>query len=236
MANLIPEKFFISDDLGIKLGDGKEKLTFQGIYILLRNTLDIKYTRKLHIDSILKKCKGKFFKALYECLRKCIIINIPKFPQSFITNISTEYNKQFLDFTLKDLYQYFHLLPYSIDEFFEKKYCLKGKEIYFKYLVYSKLTNLYSQYLKSKNYKRTLELIKTKKGINICKLYQFASENFINYYLFSKAHIRKKTNSLSQENLNMEQSEDAKDTKGSNASQISKEDISEPSVLFLLKE
>ena len=36
-----------------------------------------------------------------------------------------------------------------------------------------------------------IELIKTKKGVKIAKLYQFVSDNFINYYLFSKAHIKK---------------------------------------------
>ena len=235
MENLAPEKFFISDDLGIKLSEERQKLSFQGIYIYLRKTLDIKYTRKLHIDSVLKKCKGKFFKAVYECLRKCIVINIPKIPQTFITNISTEYNKKFIDFTLKDLYQHFHLLPYSIDEFFEKKYCVKGKENYFKYLIYSKISTLYSQYIKSKNYNRTLELIKSKKGNKITKLYKFASENFINYYLFSKAHIKKNIKKIPKQNWNKEQNE-FKDCKGSNSSQISKEDNTEQSVLFLIKD
>lgn len=236
MENLLPEKFYISEDLGIKLSEEKQKLSFQSIYIYLRKTLDIKYTRKLHIDSILKKCKGKFFKAVYECLRKCILINIPKIPQTFITNISTEYNKQFLNFTLKDLYQYFHLLPYSLDEFFEKKYCIKGKEIYFKYIIYSKISSLYLQYIKSKNYSRTLELIKTKKGIKIAKLYQFASENFINYYLFSKAHMKKKNKNITKENSFLEQNNDVKYIRDSNGSQTSKEDNTEQSVLFLIKE
>ena len=43
-----------------------------------------------------------------------------------------------------------------------------------------------------------LELIKNKKGIKIAKLYQFVSDNFINYYLFSKAHM-KKNNLLTDE-------------------------------------
>jgi hypothetical protein len=173
-------------------------LSFQGLFTSLRKTLDVKYTRKLHIDSILKKCKGRFFKAINECVKKCLRINVPKFPQNFITNISIEYNQKFLDFTMGDLFSYFHLLPYSLDDIMEKNYCYKEKEIYLKYIFLSKMGSLYFQYIQSKQYKRMIDLIKTKKGIKIAKLYQFVSDNFINYYLFSKAHM-KKNNLLTDE-------------------------------------
>ena len=57
---------------------------------------------------------------------------------------------------------------------------------------------MYLQYIQSKKYKRILELIKTKKGIKIAKLYQFVSENFVNYYIFSKAHMKKNFRKINQ--------------------------------------
>lgn len=198
LHSLIANKFKISEDLGFELNEEMKSLSFQGLFAYLRKSLEVNYTRKLHIDSILKKCKGKFFKAVSECVRKCIKINVPKFPQSFITNIAIEYNQQFLNYTVEDLYQYFHLLPYSIDDILEKNYCVQEKRVYLKYIFLSKISTLYLQYVQSKKYKRMLELIKNKKGIKIAKLYQFVSDNFINYYLFSKAHM-KKNNLLTDE-------------------------------------
>ena len=206
LNSLIANKFKISEDLGFELNEEMKSLSFQGLFAYLRKSLEVNYTRKLHIDSILKKCKGKFFKAVSECVRKCIKINVPKFPQSFITNIAIEYNQQFLNYTVEDLYQYFHLLPYSTDDILEKNYCVQEKRVYLKYIFLSKISTLYLQYVQSKKYKRMLELIKNKKGIKIAKLYQFVSDNFINYYLFSKAHM-KKNNLLtdeSKQNLNKE--------------------------------
>ena len=180
LNSLIANKFKISEDLGFELNEEMKSLSFQGLFAYLRKSLEVNYTRKLHIDSILKKCKGKFFKAVSECVRKCIKINVPKFPQSFITNIAIEYNQQFLNYTVEDLYQYFHLLPYSTDDILEKNYCVQEKRVYLKYIFLSKIS------------------------IKIAKLYQFVSDNFINYYLFSKAHM-KKNNLLtdeSKQNLN----------------------------------
>ena len=91
----------------------------------------------------------------------------------------------------------------------EKNYCYKEKEIYLKYIFLSKMGSLYFQYIQSKQYKRMIDLIKTKKGIKIAKLYQFVSDNFINYYVFSRAHIKKSNkNGETEQNSNLEQSND----------------------------
>jgi len=182
-------KYIVNDKLGLEIPKNMESLTFQGLFIFLRKSLQIKYTRVIHIDSILKKCKGKFFKAVNDSLKKCLKINIRKFPQSFITNITIEYNKKFLDFSIKDLYAYFKLAPYSMEVILQKDYCLEGKV--------SKISDLYLEYLQSKRYKKEYETIKKQKGIKSVFLHQFVAENFINYYLYSKPHIRnlKKINS-----------------------------------------
>ena len=128
-------KYEINKDLYIYIPKNMKPKTFQGFFTFLRKSLQIKYKRRFHIDSILKKCKGRFFKAINDCLRLCVKITIKRLPQSYITNISIDYNKQFLDFTLIDLYNYFNLLPFSMEVILEKNYYIKGKENFFKYIL-----------------------------------------------------------------------------------------------------
>ena len=184
-------KYIVNEKIGPEILKNMESLSFQGQFTFLRKSLKIKYTRSIHIDSILKKCKGKFFKAVNDCLKKCLKINIKKLPQSYITNISIEYNKKYLDFTIKDLYTFFKLTPYSMEVILQKDYCLKGKEKFFKYIYLSKISDLYLEYLQSKRYKKECEIMKKQKGIKSIFLHQFVAENFINYYSYSKPHIRK---------------------------------------------
>ena len=188
-------KYKINKEIGIDIKTPKEKKlkSFQNFFTFLRKSLQIKYTRKIHIDSLLKKCKGKFFKAVYDCLKKCLKICIKKPPQVFITNISIKYNKPFLDFTLYNLYQYFNLNPYPMEFIIKKKYCKEGKEDFFKYIFLSKIDKLYSAYIESNRYKKEIESMKKRKGIKIALLYQFVAENFISYYNYSKPPMKKIT-------------------------------------------
>ena len=100
----------------------EERISFPRSFSYLRKKLQIKQSRKTHIDSILKKCKARFFKAISDCLKQCVKVPLKKFPQSFITNISIEYNKYILDLTVSDLYQLFNLSNDSLDKCF--KSCL----------------------------------------------------------------------------------------------------------------
>jgi hypothetical protein len=166
-------------------------MSFQSFFTFLRKTLQIKYTRRIHIDSILKKCKGKFYKAINDCLRKCLKINIKKLPQVYITNISIDYNKCFFDFTVNDLYTYFNLMPYPMETILQREYCVKGKEDFFKYIFLSKIETLYSDFIQSNRYKKEIELMKKQKGAKMAFLHQFVAENFISYYCYSKPHLKK---------------------------------------------
>jgi hypothetical protein len=159
----------------------------------LRKKLQIKQSRKTHIDSILKKCKARFFKAISDCIKQCVKIQIKKFPQSFITNISIEYNKYILKLTVYELYQIFNLSKDVLDESNENCF-FSGKERYFKYIYYSKLSDLYISYIQSKRYKREIESIKYNLGMKMLLLYEFVSENFVNYYTFSQPHLCKNNN------------------------------------------
>ena len=171
----------------------EERVSFPKSFSYLRKKLQIKQSRKTHIDSILKKCKARFFKAISDCLKQCVKIQIKKFPQSFITNISIEYNKYILKLTVRELYKSFKLSNDMLDKCNENCF-LNGKESYFKYIYYSKISDLYSTYLQSKRYKREIEGIKTNLGIKMLLLYEFVSENFINYYTFSQPHLYKNAN------------------------------------------
>lgn len=171
----------------------EERVSFPKSFSYLRKKLQIKQSRKTHIDSILKKCKARFFKAISDCVKQCVKIQIKKFPQSFITNISIEYNKYILKLTVYELYQIFNLSKDVLDESNENCF-FSGKERYFKYIYYSKLSDLYISYIQSKRYKREIESIKYNLGMKMLLLYEFVSENFVNYYTFSQPHLCKNNN------------------------------------------
>ncbi len=171
----------------------EERVSFPKSFSYLRKKLQIKQSRKTHIDSILKKCKARFFKAISDCIKQCVKIQIKKFPQSFITNISIEYNKYILKLTVYELHQIFNLSKDVLDESNENCF-FSGKERYFKYIYYSKLSDLYISYIQSKRYKREIESIKYNLGMKMLLLYEFVSENFVNYYTFSQPHLCKNNN------------------------------------------
>ena len=52
--------------------------SFLSIFTFLRKKLQIKSSRKNHIDSLLKKSKGKFFKAVFEGIKICLNLRIKK--------------------------------------------------------------------------------------------------------------------------------------------------------------
>ena len=189
-SNFFPYK--VNPDIDVLLP--KEKRTsFQKSFAYLRKKLQIKLTRKSNIDSILKKCKGKFCKAINDCLKKCTNEKkVFKIPHTFISNISIEKNKNIFEKSLIELHQEFNLPPLNIDEFINEGKCTKGKENYFRYLLVTNISELYNLYTQSKRYKREVEIIKNNSGIKMMLLYKFVSENFINYYLYTKPHFCQK--------------------------------------------
>lgn len=200
-----PFPFSINPEIDILLPEDK-RVSFPKSFAYLRKKLQIKQSRKTHIDSILKKCKARFFRAINDILKQCIKIQIKKFPQSFITNISIDYNKYILKLTVSELYQLFNLFIDKLD-LSDKNYFYSGKETYFEYIYYSKISDLYISYIRSKRYRREIEGIKINLGLKMYYLYEFVSENFINYYTFSQPHFCKNINlktfdkSLDEENI-----------------------------------
>ena len=186
--------YTINQDIEELLPNDK-RTSFQKSFAYLRKKLQIKLTRKTYIDSILKKCKSRFFKAVNDCLKKCTKkTNLKKIPYSFITNISIENNKNIFMKTFNDLYQDFNLSSIDIDEFISEGKCIKGMENYFKYILSSKISDLYILYTQSKRYKKEVNFIKKNLGTKMMILYTFVAENFVNYYLYTKPHFCKKVN------------------------------------------
>ena len=189
--NIFP--FIINEEIDSLIPKDK-RTTFQKSFSYLRKKLLIKQTRKTYIDSILKKCKARFFKAISDCLRQCLKIQIKKFPQSFITNISIQYNKSILHLTVKEMYKKFNLSKINLEECIEEDLCYKDKKNYLKYICFSRISDLYLLYTQSRRYKREIQYIKNNVGLKMFLLHSFVSDNYVNYYLFSKPHFCKKYN------------------------------------------
>ena len=92
-------------------------------------------------------------------------------------------------------------------------FCIKGKENYLKFILSSKVYDLYSIFIESKRYKREVEGIKNNSGVKMSLLYQFVSENYYNYYLFSKPRLNKKKNQKNEKNNNKSSTQKANNNK-----------------------
>ena len=197
-TKISPIKFRINHDINIP---ENIKNSFQSIFSYLRKKLQVKYSRKSHIDSLLKKSKGKFFKTIHDSLKICLNIIINRLPQKFITNITIAYNQKFLNKKIIEIYREFNLLP-SLNEIISKKLCNEDKIDIIKELLNTDFYNLYETYIESDRFKRDIIEVKTHDGKRNGILYEFVANNFCLYYLYSKAHIqkdKKKENNFEEE-------------------------------------
>ena len=163
---------------------------FQSIFSYIKKKYQIKFSRKSHIDSLLKKCKGKFFKTIHEVMNKTLNIVVKRLPQFFITNITIEYNQKYLDKNIIQIYQEFNNLP-DYKTLIEKNIIKSNKEQLFKEFCSYSLFNLYDIYCESKRFYKEINEIKIQDGKRIGLLYEFVSLNFSAYYKYSKPHIIK---------------------------------------------
>ena len=147
--------------------------------------------RKTKIDSILKKCKSKFFRAVQDSIKKITndLAQVNRLPQSFITNINIDYNKNYMNKTIFQIYQSLNLVNQE-KEFFigisdENIPKLKSLLNY----TYSQLFNIYTE---SQRFKEDCEVIREKEGEKFEILYKYVSKIYINYYSLSKGNRPKK--------------------------------------------
>ena len=174
---------------------------FQSIFSYIKKKYQIKYSRKSQIDSLLKKCKGKFFKTIHEVMNKSLNIVVKRLPQFFITNITIEYNRKYLDKNIIQIYQEFNNFP-DYKTLIEKNIIKSNKEQLFKEFCSYSLFNLYDIYCESKRFHKEINDIKIQDGKRIGLLYEFVSLNFSAYYKYSKPHISKSKGIKTQKDFN----------------------------------
>lgn len=168
----------------------KNQYSFQTIFTYLKRTLNIKAARKANIDSMLKKAKGKFFKAIHDSLKLCLNIIIKRLPQNFITNITIEFNQKLLPKKMFAIYEEYNLLP-SKAEIKERDLYRNNKSDIYNDLIESSFEELYDIYLRSKRFETDLKKISQREGKKSLTLYKFVAINFIKYYRYNKAHSQK---------------------------------------------
>ena len=160
---------------------------FNEIFIRIRKKLHVKHTRKSEVDSLLKKAKCKFFQTVHKIMKYCLSITVNRLPQIFITNITIEYNRNFLGKTIFQIYNDFDLIQ-NLTIIDDQLIKIKNKEL-FKHFTNYKFYELYEQYIDSQCYKKDMNKVINKNGKNIGILYEFVSKNFLSYYLNSKNKI-----------------------------------------------
>ena len=162
--------------------------------------------RKTKIDSILKKCKSKFFRAVQDSIKKVTndLTQINRLPQSFITNININYNKTFMDKTIFEIYKSLNLVN-NEREFFVGTTTENIPKL--RILLNSTYSDLFNIYTESKRFKEDCEMIREKEGEKFEILYKYVSKIFINYYSLSKGNkpkqlLKKNKNILNKNTAN----------------------------------
>ena len=198
---------------------------FQSIFSYIKKKYQIKYSRKSQIDSLLKKCKGKFFKTIHEVMNKSLNIVVKRLPQFFITNITIEYNRKYLDKNIIQIYQEFNNFP-DYKTLLEKNIIKSNKEQLFKEFCSYSLFNLYDIYCESKRFHKEINDIKIQDGKRIGLLYEFVSLNFSAYYKYSKPHISKSKGIKTQKDFN------ENDTENDNKDKLEFEDSNNKEIKY----
>ena len=162
---------------------------FNEIVITIRKKLHVKHSRKSEVDSLLKKAKCKFFQSVHRIMKYCLNITVNRLPQEFITNITIEYNINYLEKTILQIYNDFDLIQ-NFEGIDDKIIKIKNKELFKNFAKY-KYYELYKVYIESQCYKKDINHVINKNGKNMGILYEFVSKNFIFYYINSKNKISK---------------------------------------------
>ena len=168
-----------------KIKENKKKiLSFYSKFKYLCCKYKIDNLRKNHIDIIIKKVKIKLFKGIHEVLKYCLNININRLPQNFINNIKIEYNRQYLDKTISEIYLEFSILP-SLKEILENKMIKKEKTEILILFMNSSLIDIIKIYLSSNLFVYDKKKLQRKSGLNDVILFDFVANNICDYFQYS---------------------------------------------------
>ena len=174
-----------------KLYSRKEINLFYSRIKYIRKKYNIKKSRKNHIDSLVKKAKSKFLKAIYESLKYCLhSCTLNRLPQKFIINTRIEYNKKVLNKTVEEIYSEFKLLP-TYETLVSKNKVYQNKQDLLCSLMKSKLKDIYKYYISSNLYIMDKKRIESKSGEAVVKLYDFVATNICQYFLLNKGNDKR---------------------------------------------
>ena len=162
----------------------KKILSFYSKFKYLCCKYKVENIRKNHIDIIIKKVKIKLFKGIHEVLKYCLNININRLPQNFINNIKIEYNRQYLDKTISEIYLEFSILP-SLKEILENKMIKKEKTEILILFMNSSLIEIIKIYLSSNLFVYDKKKLQRKSGLNDVILFDFVANNICDYFQYS---------------------------------------------------
>ena len=189
------EKFNFIDE------NKKKILSFYSKFKYLCCKYKIDNLRKNHIDIIIKKVKIKLFKGIHEVLKYCLNININRLPQNFINNIKIEYNRQYLDKTISEIYLEFSILP-SLKEILENKMIKKEKTEILILFMNSSLIDIIKIYLSSNLFVYDKKKLQRKSGLNDVILFDFVANNICDYFQYSSVSGSRNTTNTNLTNTN----------------------------------
>jgi hypothetical protein len=141
---------------------------------------------KYRIDSLNKKVKAKFFTMLHQTLSLFLTKKLPKIPQSVVTNVSIQFNKDLLLKPIKQIYRESVIFP-NDEEL--KKMIAVNKQLEFFNILDTKFSAAFENYLTCPIFKNHLREILNKNGGDYKDTFEEECRKFVEYY--SKAKPRK---------------------------------------------
>jgi len=196
MTNLeLRKNFFLEIELTIP---SELPNNFYEIFSYLRKKLQIAKTKKSTIHSLLKKGKAKFFKMIHKIINFCLTVKIKKLPQSFITNINISNNLKYMNKTIIEIYQSYHLLP-DFQTLMKNNKIKKEMQNIFKRFCSLNFKTLYQEYLESKRYIYDLNEAQILGGKKMEVLYEFVSKNYILYFMYYGKQSNKRNDDIKKD-------------------------------------
>ena len=178
----------------IKIKQPTSVSAFHSNFLEFKKVLNFKKSsfRKTKIDSILKKCKSKFFRTVQEAIKKLTnnSIKINRLPQTFITNINIDYNKEYMNKSLFRIYYDLNIVKTENDFYMEAPTLWEQTTL--KNLINMTYSEAFTYYVTSQRFKEDCEGIREKEGEKFEILFKYVSKIFIHYYSLSKGNKPKK--------------------------------------------
>lgn len=135
--------------------------------------------------------KSKFFRAINKCLNTCFKNKpdqkVKRLPQSFITNIKINFNKNYLPKKLIEIYNEYNVIE---ETFIKDDGVFRGenKKILALEILHMNYGELITAYISSQQFIEDKISISEREGEKLCKLFNFTAENFRDYYSESKGN------------------------------------------------